>query len=96
VKYTRILSLPLAPEPSNTQPPTSIHRGGAHGSVHRGALRLRALAYAAQDTLGYIIGAYGSGSDSNVLDTGKFMLALRRGGGGQWLIAGDIDHTNRR
>ena len=61
-----------------------------------GALRLRALAYAVQDTLGYIIGAYGYGSDSNVLDTGKFMLALRRGGGGQWLIAGDIDNTNRR
>lgn len=61
-----------------------------------GALRLRALAYAVQDTLGYIIGAYGYGSDSNVPDTGKFILALRRWGGGQWLIAGDIDNTNRR
>ena len=61
-----------------------------------GTLRLRALAYAVQDTLGYIIGAYGYGNDSNALDTGKFILALRRGGGGQWLIAGDIDNTNRR
>jgi hypothetical protein len=59
---------------------------------------LRALSYAVQDTVGYIIGAYGYGSDSTVLDTGKFILALRRGGGGggQWLIAGDIDNTNRR
>jgi ketosteroid isomerase-like protein len=63
-----------------------------------GILRLRALSYAVQDTVGYIIGAYGYGSDSTVLDTGKFILALRRGGGGggQWLIAGDIDNTNRR
>jgi len=61
-----------------------------------GPLRLRALAYAVQDTVGYVIGAYGYGRDSTVLDSGKFILALRREGGGQWLIAGDIDNTNRR
>ena len=61
-----------------------------------GTLRLRALAYAVQDSLGYIIGGYGYGSDSTVLDTGKFILALRRGSGNHWLIAGDIDNTNRR
>lgn len=61
-----------------------------------GTLRLRALAYAVQDSLGYIIGAYGYGRDSTGLDTGKFILTLRRGSGGHWLIAGDIDNTNRR
>jgi len=59
-----------------------------------GPLHLRALAYATQDTLGYIIGAYGYGSDS--ADVGKFVLALQRHAGGAWLIAADIDNTNRR
>lgn len=61
-----------------------------------GDLRLRALAYAVHDTLGYIIGAYAYGGDDTARDVGKFMLALRRGRGGLWLIAADIDNTNRR
>lgn len=28
-------------------------------------------------------------------DRGKFVLALRRAAGGQWLIAADIDQSNR-
>lgn len=68
-------------------------------AVYQGAggpLRLRALAYAVQDTVGYVIGAYRYGGDSTALDTGKFILALRRAAGGPWLIAGDIDNNNRR
>jgi ketosteroid isomerase-like protein len=68
-------------------------------AVYQGAggpLRLRALAYAVQDTVGYVIGAYGYGGDSSALDTGKFILALRRTGGGPWLIAADMDNSNRR
>ena len=57
-------------------------------------LRLRALAYATSDTVGYIIGAYGFGDDPN--DTGKFTLALRRARGGAWLIASDMDNLNQR
>lgn len=59
-----------------------------------GPLRLRTLAYATEDSLGYIIGAYSYGSDS--ADVGKFVLALRRSPGTPWLIAADIDNGNRR
>lgn len=60
-----------------------------------GGLQLRALAYAVHDTVGYIVGAYGYGETAGVPDRGKFVLALRRAAGGQWLIAADIDQANR-
>ena len=56
-------------------------------------LRLRALAAAASDTVGYIIGAYGYGDAPT--DVGKFTLTLRRAPGGAWLIFSDMDNTNR-
>ena len=58
-----------------------------------GSLRLRALAYGAADTVGYIIGGYRWGTAA--ADAGKFVLALRRDPGGPWMIAADIDNTNR-
>ncbi|HMG17993.1 MAG TPA: nuclear transport factor 2 family protein [Gemmatimonadales bacterium] len=62
-----------------------------------GGLQLRALAFAVQDTVGYIVGAYGYGDSVPVPDRGKFVLALRRArGGGPWLIAADIDQSNRQ
>jgi uncharacterized protein (TIGR02246 family) len=61
-----------------------------------GGLQLRALAYAVQDTVGYIVGAYGYGDTAAVPDRGKFVLALRRARGGPWLIAADIDQSNRQ
>jgi ketosteroid isomerase-like protein len=62
-----------------------------------GGLQLRALAFAVQDTVGYIVGAYGYGDSAPVPDRGKFVLALRRArGGGPWLIAADIDQSNRQ
>lgn len=60
----------------------------------QGDLQLRALAYAVGDTVGYIVGAYGYGPASSE-DKGKFVLALRKGANGQWLIAADIDQSNR-
>lgn len=64
-----------------------------------GGLQLRALAFAVQDTVGYIVGAYGYGDAPSppapVPDRGKFVLALRRARGGAWLIAADIDQSNR-
>ena len=62
-----------------------------------GALRLRALAYAVQDTVGYIVGAYRYADDpaTPTADRGKFVLALRRSPGGPWRIAADLDNTNR-
>lgn len=58
-----------------------------------GPLRLRALAHATADSVGYIIGAYGYGSDAT--DMGKFTLTLRRMSGGRWLIASDMDNSSR-
>jgi glyoxylase-like metal-dependent hydrolase (beta-lactamase superfamily II) len=58
-----------------------------------GPLALRAVAYATDDTVGYIIGGY-SGQPGQP-DDGKFVLALRRSPGGPWQIAADIDNSNR-
>jgi ketosteroid isomerase-like protein len=57
-----------------------------------GALALRAFAYATADSVGYIIGGFGTPGGG---DGGKFVLALRRGADGRWLIAADIDNSNR-
>jgi ketosteroid isomerase-like protein len=58
-----------------------------------GPLALRALAYAIEGPVGYIIGAFGPAVGKD--DTGKFVLALRRGGDGRWLIAADMDNSSR-
>lgn len=60
-----------------------------------GGLQLRALAFAVQDTIGYIVGAYGYGDSAPAPDRGKFVLALRRARGGPWLIAADLDQSSR-
>lgn len=59
-----------------------------------GDLRLRALAFQASDSTGFIIGAYRYGDATD--DAGKFTLTLRRdrGGGGKWLIVSDMDNGN--
>ena len=59
-----------------------------------GDLRLRALGYAAGDTVGYIVGGYRYGEAAN--DVGKFVLALRRAPRGEWKIAADLDAANRQ
>jgi ketosteroid isomerase-like protein len=59
-----------------------------------GPLALRALAYATEGKLGYIIGAFGREKGGE--DSGKFVLALRRGDDGRWLIAADMDNSSRR
>lgn len=65
----------------------NVYRGQAGGM-----LRLRALAFAAADSVGYIIGAYGYGDAPG--DGGKFTLTLRQVGG-KWLIASDMDNGNQ-
>jgi ketosteroid isomerase-like protein len=57
-----------------------------------GPLRLRALAFSAGDTIGYIIGAYGYGDAPG--DVGKFTLTLRRAPGEAWLIFSDMDNPS--
>ena len=58
-----------------------------------GPLSLRALAYATEGPVGYIIGAYGPRAGEK--DTGKFILALRREKDGRWSIAADMDNASR-
>jgi uncharacterized protein (TIGR02246 family) len=59
----------------------------------KGPLTLRAIAYATADTVGYLIGAYTY--DPAAGDDGKFTLTLRRDRSGRWLIASDMDNSNR-
>lgn len=61
-----------------------------------GALRLRALDYANDGDVGFIVGAYGYAEMADQFDGGRFVLALRRGADGQWLIVADLDASNAR
>lgn len=56
-------------------------------------LFLRALSFAQDGSVGYIIGAYCAKATGN--DIGKFILALRKGADGRWLIAADMDNGVR-
>ena len=58
-----------------------------------GPLSLRALAFSVGGDAGYIIGAFGPRAGDP--DTGKFVLALKRGRDGRWLIMADMDNSNR-
>jgi ketosteroid isomerase-like protein len=58
-----------------------------------GPLSLRAFAYAADDTVAYIIGGFSELQGQP--DIGKFVLALRRTPAGPWRIAADIDNGNQ-
>lgn len=58
-----------------------------------GPLRLRAVAAATADTVGYIVGAYGYGAVPDAM--GKFTLTLRRAPGGRWLIFSDMDNPSQ-
>ena len=81
-----------------------INRGGwirgrdairqAYSASSGGDLRLRAVGYAAGDTVGYIVGGYRYGEAAN--DGGKFILTLRRAPRGAWKIAADLDAANRQ
>jgi len=59
-----------------------------------GPLSLRAIAFAAEATVGYIIGGYAGKKGEP--DTGKFTLTLRKGTDGKWLIVSDMDSANRQ
>lgn len=58
-----------------------------------GPLRLRALEYATDGSVGWIVGAFGYGEGD--ADMGKFVLALRLGADGRWMIAADIDNSSQ-
>ena len=57
-----------------------------------GPLHLHAFHYEMADSVGYIIGGYRGSLDRP--DSGKFILTLRRGDTGRWLITADMDNGN--
>lgn len=59
-----------------------------------GPLFLRAIAYATEGKVGYILGGYAGRANSP--DEGKFALTLKKGSDGRWLIFSDMDNSNRR
>jgi uncharacterized protein (TIGR02246 family) len=66
----------------------------AYAEASGGPLALRALAYSVSEDTGYIIGAFAGAKDKP--DSGKFILAVKRGKDGKWLIAADMDNMNSR
>jgi ketosteroid isomerase-like protein len=65
-----------------------------HYTGHGGPLALRAIAYAMEGRVAYIIGGYAGKAGEP--DAGKFTLTLARGADGRWLIVSDMDSSNRR
>lgn len=59
-----------------------------------GPLALRAIAFAADGGVGYIIGGFAQKEGGP--DIGKFTLTLSKGAGGRWLIVSDMDSSNRQ
>lgn len=59
-----------------------------------GDLSLRALAFATDATLGYIIGEYAPRDGDPAI--GRFTLTLRKDPSGQWLIVSDMDRAYPR
>jgi uncharacterized protein (TIGR02246 family) len=55
-------------------------------------LSLRAVAFAAEGNVGYIIGGFSR--TPGPPDGGKFTLTLRRDASGRWLIQSDMDNGN--
>jgi ketosteroid isomerase-like protein len=64
-----------------------------YGSGGGGPLSLRALAYATEGSVGYIIGGYTT--ERGAPDIGKFTLTLRKRPDGRWMIVSDMDNPNR-
>jgi len=60
---------------------------------HGGPLSLRAIAYATEGSVGFILGGYAS--EKGKEDDGKFTLTLRKDAAGKWWILSDMDNSNR-
>ena len=55
-------------------------------------LLLRAITYATEGSVGYVIGGYRYREGP---DVGTFTLTLQRASGGRWLVVSDMDNSNR-
>jgi ketosteroid isomerase-like protein len=65
-----------------------------HYTGQGGPLSLRALAFATDGSVGYIIGGFARHAGEP--DIGKFTLTLRKESGGRWVIMSDMDNGNAR
>ena len=65
-----------------------------HYASAGGPLVLRAFAFATEGSVGWIVGGFAR--EQGQSDLGKFTLTLRRDAAGRWLIASDMDNSNRR
>jgi ketosteroid isomerase-like protein len=77
------LVLPLGDPPAQGRPAIARVYGTPSGD-----LNLAPIAFAAGDTVAYIIGTFGGADISS--HTAKFILALKRAPSGPWLIAADM------
>lgn len=64
----------------------------AYVSQASGDLRLRAHAFAFDDSVGFIVGGYRYGEATQ--DAGKFTLTLKRAHRGAWMIYSDMENGN--
>jgi ketosteroid isomerase-like protein len=65
-----------------------------HYTRQGGPLALRALAYATEGSIGYIVGGFAR--QQGEPDIGKFTLTLRKGADRRWLIFSDMDNGHSR
>lgn len=80
--------------PSGTPPVRGRDAIQKHYTGQGGPLALRALAYATEGSVGYIIGGYAGRVGAP--DEGKFTLTLLKARDGRWLIMSDMDNGNMR
>jgi len=59
-----------------------------------GPLTLRAMAFASEGSVAFIVGGYASNKGDQ--DSGKFTLTLRKALDGRWMIFSDMDSGNAR
>jgi ketosteroid isomerase-like protein len=79
--------------PSGGPPLRGIAAIERYFDARREARSLRAIAYAMDEDVAYIIGGYAEHPDGP--DTGKFTLTLLRRSGGRWLIASMMSSPNQ-
>ena len=65
-----------------------------HYTGQGGPLALRALAFASDGAIGYVIGGFARAKGEP--DIGKFTLTVRQEGSGRWMIVSDMDNANAR
>lgn len=80
--------------PSGVPPVRGRARIQEHYADSGGPLALRALAFEAEGSVGYVIGGYARRAGEP--DVGKFTLTLRKDADGRWLIMSDMDNDNAR